>query len=153
MAKRRFYLAYGSNMNLRQMGIRCPQAKPVGTVVLEGYELLFRGGNDAAVATIEPRAGAEVPCALWLITPEDEARLDIYEGFPDFYRKELVAVRYGRRSLRAMAYVMNEGRPLGIPSAYYFRAIQEGYRDFGIDTASLYAADKVSSATGTPRGQ
>ena len=39
----KYYLAYGSNLNIRQMQMRCPGAKPVGTMVLEDYELLFKG--------------------------------------------------------------------------------------------------------------
>ena len=43
MSKKRYYLAYGSNLNRKQMQMRCPGAKPIGTALLEGYELLFKG--------------------------------------------------------------------------------------------------------------
>lgn len=43
MSEEKLYFAYGSNINLDQMDMRCPDARVVGTVVLEGYELLFRG--------------------------------------------------------------------------------------------------------------
>ncbi len=46
----RLYIAYGSNLNLPQMGRRCPTAKVVGTSEIKNYELLFRG-----VATVEPK--------------------------------------------------------------------------------------------------
>jgi hypothetical protein len=144
--KRRYYLAYGSNMNIHQMLRRCPMAKVVGSVMLEGYELLVRGGDGSAVATIEPKVGSSVPCALWLIAQSDEAALDVYEGFPCFYRKEMVTVQFGRRKMRVMAYVMNGGHELGKPSAYYFRTIHEGYRDFDLNTSPLYAAFQVSAA-------
>ena len=39
----KLYFAYGSNINLEQMEYRCPAAKAVGPVILENYELLFRG--------------------------------------------------------------------------------------------------------------
>ena len=42
MSKKRYYLAYGSNLNRKQMQMRCPGAKVVGTALLEGYELLFK---------------------------------------------------------------------------------------------------------------
>ena len=32
--EKRYYIAYGSNLNLRQMKMRCPTAKVMGTVVL-----------------------------------------------------------------------------------------------------------------------
>ena len=35
----RLYFAYGSNINLEQMAVRCPAAQVVGPAVLDGYEL------------------------------------------------------------------------------------------------------------------
>ena len=59
---KKYYLAYGSNLNIRQMALRCPTAKAVGTAVIKDYELLFKGSKadkekstekiDGAVATI-----------------------------------------------------------------------------------------------------
>lgn len=82
--KTRYYLAYGSNLNLRQMKFRCPGAKPVGTTTLEGYKLLFRGPHEGAVATVEPKVGSSVPVLIWETTPKDELALDHYEATP-FY--------------------------------------------------------------------
>ena len=76
------YLAYGSNLNLRQMAYRCPTAKVLGSAKLTGYRLLFRGGNGGAVATIEKQKGESVPVMLWRIMPNDEKALDRYEGYP-----------------------------------------------------------------------
>ena len=143
--RRRYYLAYGSNLSIRQMSRRCPTAKPVGGVMLEGYELLFRGGNGSAVATIEPKDGGRVPCALWLITPRDEAALDAYEGFPHFYRKEMVPVQRGRRGMKVMAYIMNSGHAVAMPGMGYLRTIQSGYDDFGLDSSALETALRVCS--------
>ena len=59
----KLYFAYGSNINLEQMEYRCPAAKAVGPVILENYELLFRGNTRGnGVATIAPREG------LWIST-------------------------------------------------------------------------------------
>ena len=38
----KLYFAYGSNINLGQMEQRCPAARPVCPVILDGYELRFR---------------------------------------------------------------------------------------------------------------
>ena len=51
------YLAYGSNLNLKQMACRCPTAQVLGSAKLTGYRLFFRGGNGGAVATIERQKG------------------------------------------------------------------------------------------------
>ena len=40
---KKLYIAYGSNLNLKQMKYRCPTAKLVGKGVVENYELQFKG--------------------------------------------------------------------------------------------------------------
>ena len=134
------YLAYGSNLNLAQMRLRCPTAKPLGTAVLTDYQLLFRGGHGNAVATVEPKKGGQVPVLLWEIEPDDEKSLDIYEGYPYLYRKETVTVAYDGQEVSAMMYVMNRGRPLSTPNCYYYSTILEGYKDCGFDKAILKKA-------------
>ena len=122
----KIYLAYGSNLNLDQMAYRCPTATILGTSELKDYRLLFRGGHGSAVATVEPYEGGSVPVLLWAITASDEAALDHYEGWPFLYRKENVTVKLGRRNVQAMAYIMNDGRPLGMPSPFYYKTILDG---------------------------
>ena len=36
--KQRIYLAYGSNLHLGQMSRRCPDAKRLGTAMLQDYQ-------------------------------------------------------------------------------------------------------------------
>jgi len=139
------YIAYGSNLNLEQMNRRCPTAKAIGTAILEGYELLFRGDNGGAVATVENKEDGSVPVLVWELEPADEAALDIYEGFPYFYRKETVKVRIGNEWLETMVYIMNEGRRLGKPSRYYYDVIRQGYNSAGFDIEILTEAVKKSS--------
>lgn len=137
MIKYKSYAAYGSNMNLHQMKFRCPTAKLIVTGTIKGYELLFRGTNGSAVATIEPEAGSMVPVVLWKIAPKDEEKLDIYEGFPRLYRKEMVRVALDNgESIEAMVYVINYGK-IAIPSLSYYRIIEEGYINNGINPSYL----------------
>lgn len=82
--KKRYYIAYGSNLNTRQMRMRCPSARIIGTAEIPDYELLFKGSQIGSYLTIEQKAGAKVPVAAWSVTAEDEAALDRYEGFPFF---------------------------------------------------------------------
>jgi len=144
------YLAYGSNLNLEQMGFRCPYAVPLGPVELRGYRLLFRGGKNNAVATVEPDEGCSVPALLWEITPRDEEALDHYEGWPRFYRKETVTVELDGKPVEAMVYVMNAGHPLGLPGDYYLNVILEGYATAGFDPAVLEAAMQDSTGGEQP---
>ena len=80
MSKKRYYLAYGSNLNKAQMQSRCPGAKPIGTALLEGYELLFKGSKTGSYLTIEPKADGVVPIVVWEVSAEHERSLDRYEG-------------------------------------------------------------------------
>ena len=42
---KRYYIAYGSNLNIDQMSYRCPGAKVVGTSKIPDFELLFKGSK------------------------------------------------------------------------------------------------------------
>lgn len=148
MTKEKLYIAYGSNLHLEQMAMRCPSAKAKGRAVLYDHELLFRtsGSNiTGAVATVEPKEGSSVPVLLWSITCKDEKALDRYEGFPTLYQKKNVEVDAGGRNVSAMIYAMAPGFEYGIPSAFYLHLISEGYRSAGFDLSGLQAACKHSS--------
>lgn len=136
----RYYIAYGSNLNLGQMAARCPCAKVASASMLENYRLLFRGAHEGAVATVEPADGGSVPVLVWEITPTDEAALDRYEGFPFLYRKEEINVPLTGETVSAMIYIMTEGRPAGRPSCHYYSVILEGYNTAGFDTDTLRTA-------------
>jgi len=138
--KDKLYIAYGSNLNLPQMTKRCPTAKVVGASEIKDYALLFRGGKNGAVATVEPCEGASVPVLLWKITPKDEAALDIYEGYPSLYDKETMELTLDGKTVSAMVYVMTPGHRLGYPSDFYYNTIREGYKTSGFDTAVLEQA-------------
>ena len=143
---KKYYLAYGSNLNREQMGYRCPNAQPVGTAQLEGWRLLFRGSGTGNYLTIEPAPGYSVPVAVWAVTKADEAALDRYEGFPIFYRKETLPITYTglktaqERQVEAFVYLMNDVHPAGLPTTRYMDICEVGYRDFGFDPEALLEA-------------
>ena len=53
MKEKRYYIAYGSNLNVGQMRMRCPHATILGTANLKGWELLFKGSKTGSYLTIE----------------------------------------------------------------------------------------------------
>ena len=138
--KRTIYLAYGSNLNRRQMAHRCPTAKVLGPAKLTDYRLVFRGRHANSVATVEPCEGEAVPVLLWSITERDEQALDLYEGWPHLYRKETVKVKFGKKTVKAMVYIMNDRYPYGMPSVYYYNTILEGYKTANFDIEVLKSA-------------
>ena len=140
--KRKYYLAYGSNLDVDQMLRRCPEAVQIGTASIEDYELVFRGNyRRCGVANIEPcEDGTSVPVGIWSITERDEAALDRYEGWPFLYEKQVFAVRVKGRMVKAMAYIMTPGHKIAAPTRAYLNTILRGYDDFGFDTTPLLAA-------------
>ena len=135
--KGRFYIAYGSNLNLGQMAKRCPTAEVIKVTYLQNYRLMFRG-KGTAVATIEKRQGSKVPILIWRLQPNDEHNLDIYEGYPHLYRKEMLKVTVNGKRVQAMVYIMNAAaHPYDTPSRSYFETIRQGYESAGFDIKIL----------------
>ena len=150
--EKRYYIAYGSNLNVRQMTMRCPTARIIGTSEIHNYRLLFKGSKTGSYLTIEPEKGCSVPVAVWSVTDQDEWALDRYEGFPSFYYKKelelpITGIKTGKvRRRKVFVYIMHEERPFGVPSSYYMRTCAEGYRYFGFDFDTLVEAAAYSKA-------
>jgi hypothetical protein len=135
------YFAYGSNLHVGRMAVRCPAAEPLQSLILPSTRLVFRG-----VADVIFDEDSQCPGGLWRITAECERALDRYEGFdrdyPDrgMYSKEYVELDdLPDGETEIMLYTMNS---TGIypPAEYYFQTIEQGYRDFGLKLAPLRAA-------------
>lgn len=124
------YFAYGANLNTRGMQYRCPDAVKVKPFYLKGWRLSFSG-----VATIQPSHGDHVPGALWELTQKCEKSLDIFEGWPTLYRKEIIKLD----GMEFMVYIMNHDTPYE-PSPGYLMTIANGYQDWGLDLADLTEA-------------
>ena len=142
----KFYIAYGSNLNMDQMRFRCPQAIPIGTAELRDYKLMFYGHKNGknGVLTVVPAKGHSVPVGVWLITELDEARLDIYEGYPNFYIKETVLLPVRlladpriSYNIDGMLYRMTPGHHPALPTDAYYDTCEQGYNDFGFDSVVL----------------
>ena len=133
------YVAYGSNMNLDQIAYRCHNSKIVGTGKLPGWNLVFNVHADIIESN---DANAMVPVVIWDIADDDWNYLDMYEGYPSYYVKLNVDVKFddGRNDV-AVVYVMADNRK-GIcpPSSGYFDGIVSGYIANGIDVEYLYDA-------------
>ena len=137
------YIAYGSNMVAEQMAHRCPGAKLIGTGYLPNHRLEFY-----LHATVERTRAhdSKVPVAVWEISKADEARLDIYEGFPSYYIKVPRKVKMMDGSaIRGMIYLMNYLR-ISPPASEYYDGIETAYMKLGftddIETVLMPALDR-----------
>ena len=155
MAKRKIYIAYGSNMDFPQMEARCPDAVFLGAGLLRDWRLMFKGSMTGSYATIEKDKGLITPVLLWKVSAADERNLDRYEGFPSFYYKKTITVanvaavnaawepKGGK--CKGMVYIMHEERQLGLPSRHYFETLAKAYHLFGFDMEILEEALRYSA--------
>lgn len=141
-----YYFAYGSNLNIEQMAFRCPKAKRIGKTHLENWELSFNGKDETGYLTIKPALGKIVPIGIWAVSEENEASLDTYEGYPDFYFKkemELPALNLEGTllgNIKGFVYIMNDSYKYMLPSKRYWDTCKKGYQDFGFDLKILEEA-------------
>jgi gamma-glutamylcyclotransferase (GGCT)/AIG2-like uncharacterized protein YtfP len=126
----RFYLAYGANLNRAEMAFRCPQAVPVESVELEGWQLEF-----CSHATVQQHAHGRLQAGVWAISDACESNLDRFEGWPVYYRKQVITVR----DEPTMMYIMNHPLPQ-TPTAGYLKCLAQGYEDWGLDLDLLWQA-------------
>lgn len=145
MIFKKYYLAYGSNLNLEQMKYRCPSAKVVGKTKVKDYRLAFKGVYDGyAFLTIEEAVGEDVDVAVYAITCFDEKKLDCYEGYPNSYSKKMLKVCINGKEIEAMIYIMNPRFGYHLPSLRYFTTCYIGFDNFAFNKNSLMNALRYS---------
>jgi len=130
------YFAYGSNLHHFQMKRRCKDSIFLKKINLKDFKLTFRSKYRAA--DIEPKKNSIVPGGLFEISKSDEKKLDIYEDFPLLYKKYYFYY-YGKK---VMTYTMVKKSPFSYPTDRYFKVVQKGYKDCGLDIRVLYKALK-----------
>ena len=120
------YFAYGANLDIRGMELRCPGHKRIGRAVLKNYRLMFK-----SVADIEPAANHIVHGALYEITQEHLRSLDRFEGYPEFYiRKSLLVFTDDGKEVNAIVYLMNNRYQYSSPHRGYLNIILSGCRQW-----------------------
>jgi hypothetical protein len=135
------YFAYGANMDLAAMRSRCPHAHSLGPAVLAGYR--FFVGLDGW-GSVGPCAGTALHGILWQLTPRDIAALHAFELLHQGpYEVRHVPVRQGRRSLRAMMYVLRR-RGRGRPRPGYIEAITAAARQWQLPETYVRTLERLA---------
>jgi len=132
------YFAYGSNLSLDRMALRCPAARPLWPVRVPDWRLCFE-----QVATIAPAPGAFVLGAVYALTPACEATLDRIEGVDKgrYRRHRLTIPHPDGSSAEVLTYVKIDARR-GAPTEAYMGHIKAGYRDWAFDPTALKVAEE-----------
>ena len=129
-----FYFAYGSNLNHFQMKRRCKDSIFLKKINLKDFKLTFRSKYRAA--DIEKKSNSIVPGALYNISKKDETKLDVYEDFPNLYKKHYFYY-YGKK---VMTYIMVHKTQFRYPTDIYLNIIKQGYKDCKLDKKYLNKA-------------
>ena len=133
---KKYYLAYGSNLNLEIMKRRCNDSKFIDTTKLTDYRLVYKGiTNYRAFLTIEKASGFYVPIGIYEISSKDENSLDYYEGVPFLYYKHRIFVE--KLHDNALIYLMNHDYDYNIPEFSYIEDCKQGYKDMNFDIELL----------------
>ena len=132
------YFAYGSNLNHFQMKRRCKDSIFLKKINLSNFTLTFRSKYRAA--DIEPKKNSIVPGAIFHISKSDEKKLDVYEDYPNLYRKYYFTY-YGKK---IMTYTMTKKTLFTFPTERYLNIVKRGYKDCNLDLKTLKQGLKYS---------
>ena len=113
---------------------RCKDSIFLKKINLKSYKLTFRSKYRAA--DIEQKKNSIVPGGLFEISKSDEKKLDIYEDFPNLYKK-FYFYHYGKK---VMTYTMVNKTPFRFPTERYLRVVEQGYKDCRLDKNLLKKA-------------
>jgi len=131
------YFAYGSNLHHFQMKRRCKDSVFKKKFNLKDFRLTFRSKYRAA--DIESKKNSIVPGGLFEISKSDEKKLDIYEDFPNLYKKYY----FYFYKKKVMTYTMVKKSPFRYPTERYLNIVKRGYKDCDLDIKYLKKALKV----------
>ena len=128
------YFAYGSNLHHLQMKKRCKDSIFLKRINLKNFRLTFRSKYRAA--DIEKKKYSVVPGGLYEISKSDEKKLDIYEDFPNLYKKYY----FNHYKKKVMTYIMPNKTSFRFPTTRYLNVIKKGYKDCMLDKKYLKKA-------------
>ena len=114
------YFAYGSNLHHFQMKRRCKDSIFLKKMSLKNHRLTFRSKYRAA--DIESKKNSLVPGGLYEISKSDEKKLDVYEDYPNLYKKYYFNY-YGKK---VMTYTMVKKTPFKFPTERYLNIVKRG---------------------------
>lgn len=88
------YFAYGSNLCLNQMSIRCPSSTYLGLAKLSHWRWII---NNRGYANVVHSPTDEVWGIIYTLPKVDEEKLDVFEGvMAEAYEKQILALEIWR---------------------------------------------------------
>jgi len=126
----KYYFAYGSNMNEKQLQERClnPNLYTLGKSCLKNYRLDFTtksGFWKGGVADVVYNEGSVVWGLLYVLNKEEIKLLDHYEGFPTYYTRDEEDLSFDDQTIKAWVYKVANKDSFIPPSEKYINTIIE----------------------------
>ncbi len=134
--------AYGSNLDARQIALRCPGAREGGEATLAGHELWFGGPSrlrGGGVLSVGPGVGG-VRGRFGQLDAQGLASLDHFEGHPGFYRRELLTLHTGAGPVEAWVYRLREDCFELAPREAYLSQVRSAWRLLSLPLGPLEQA-------------
>lgn len=153
-----YYYAYGSNLDIKRMMLRCPSAEIIGVAVLNKYRLTFmenNGGKVVANILKTKKNDCVLGVVYYIPRQEDWDELDRCEGHPIVYKRVNVNVELESGEVKeCITYIMEDEkfvthntkwlkgslvakRLIGIPKKDYLKHITNGYIQHELDINKL----------------
>ena len=120
-----YYFAYGSNLSIVQMNVRCPESKVVGIARLDNFKWII---NKRGYANIVDSQADYVEGVIYSISKADEFALDKYEGVPNSYKKYIKDVIFDNSIIKCLVYI-DPITELGRPKKDYVERLLTGKND------------------------
>ena len=142
-----YYFAYGMNTDSSNMEVKSGDHVVVGTGELPDHQLEFKHHCD-----VVPASGINVVGVLWKVTQRGLTKLDIREGYPKYYDRQVMWIKnHEGQAVKAWVYVMSstnsQDHNLEPPDEQYWNTVVAGYREHGLSTHQLEVAlDKAWTA-------
>ena len=134
------YFAYGSNINMKQMLNRCPDAVVVGVGQLHGHQLRFSGRSVSwagGTATVDISDESSVVGVVYELSNDDLHSMDGYEGYPYVYGRKTASIVLENQSIVECKVYFHPILRESLPNHSYIQTILQGYQEFGISTTLL----------------
>lgn len=154
-----FYFAYGANMNLRDLSLRCdrkrklrPRFKKATPATLPGYRLVFNVNSPlrkGGIANIVPEAQSTVEGVLYELFPGDTlSTFEFGEAEPHVYRKQCVTVDLpnGKQVAQVITLLADKKSMRSLKLSYlYKKTLLQGAKESKLSEATLKRLEKLPS--------
>ena len=136
------YFAYGSNLSLTQMSLRCPTSTYHSLALLPNYKWVIGPRGYANIVSSPSPSEDVVYGMLYNLSSIDEASLDIAEGVPTAYTKHYLTVT-----------ILPTATPSSSQTQISNLSSQQTRTETETETEALIYIDTIRTGTGTIKSE